>query len=93
MKSEGLFRVPGAHSTIETLVDMFDKGKHILINHVLFYHLLFLKGENPNFDALPAYVEDIAGTLKKYLRDQPQPLISDGTPNDILQNQFISVLC
>jgi hypothetical protein len=36
---------------------------------------------------MPAFVEDVSGALKKYFRDLPEPLLSDGTPEDKLQHQ------
>jgi hypothetical protein len=37
---------------------------------------------------MPAFVEDVSGALKKYFRDLPEPLLSDGTPEDKLQHQI-----
>jgi hypothetical protein len=48
-------------------------------------------GQNPDFSNQQAFVEDVAGVLKKYLRDLPEPLISDGTSDDPLQKSFLQV--
>jgi hypothetical protein len=47
-------------------------------------------GENPDFKKY--LVEDISGLLKKYLRDLPEPLITDLTPEDQLQRAFHDAL-
>lgn len=72
--SEGLFRVPGSHDTIEKLVESLNQGK------------------NPDFDRQDVYVEDVAGVLKKYLRDLPDHLISDGSSEETLAKKFLSTL-
>lgn len=51
----------------------------------------FDAGQNPDFGNQQAFVEDVAGVLKKYLRDLPDPLISDGTADDPLQKSFLQV--
>jgi len=72
VKSEGVFRVPGNHSSVQKLADAFDNG------------------ENPDFKKF--LVDDISGLLKKYLRELPEPLITDLTPEDRLQKEFHTAL-
>jgi len=46
----------------------------------------FDNGQNPDLVKVPT--DDVAGLLKKYLRELPEPLLSDCTPEDTLQHAF-----
>jgi hypothetical protein len=56
------------------------------------YSVLSLLGRNFAFEDVPAFAEDVSGVLKKYLRDLPDPLLSDGTAEDALQGKFGAAL-
>ena len=87
-----MFRVPGSHSTVKKIVDLFNEGTWLQIIIIIMDSWIRI-GKNPDFDGMPAFVEDVAGVFKKYLRDMPCPLLSDGTPEDLLQNRFLDALC
>jgi hypothetical protein len=72
IRSEGVFRVPGAHMSIQRLAEAFDNG------------------ENPDFRR--CLVDDVSGLLKKYLRELPGSILTDGTQEDHLQTAFKQTL-
>jgi len=47
-------------------------------------------GENPDFKR--SLVDDVSGLLKKYLRELPGSILTDGTPEDHLQTAFKQTL-
>lgn len=52
--------------------------------------IFFWLGENPDFRR--CLVDDVSGLLKKYLRELPGSILTDGTQEDHLQTAFKQTL-
>jgi len=64
-------------------------GSHDVINEI---SLSFENGMIPDFSEEVMGIEEVTGAFKKYLRELPQPLFSDDSPDNKLANRLSEVL-
>ncbi len=78
--------MPGGHGHIANICKTFNNGtrKDLCI--------LTFKGELPDFGADEIGLEEVSGVFKKYLRELPEPLLKDDSPDGELQAKFSAVL-